>query len=83
MQEDLLVVCRVLRYFVCSSWCGVEVRVNGCGSEGGVLGVPPPVCGLGVGGVVLTFLRVCALLSLQVTIAVFPLGVVSIVVTTT
>ena len=35
-------------YFVCSGWCGVEVRVNGCSSEGGVLKVPFP--GLGFWG---------------------------------
>ena len=40
----------MLVYFVCSSWCGVEVRINGCGSEGGVLGVPPPSLGFGGGG---------------------------------
>ena len=32
----------MLGYFVCSSWCGVEVRINGSGSEDGVLGVSPP-----------------------------------------
>ena len=48
--------------FVCSGWCGVEVRVNGCGSEDGVFGVPSPYWVLGVGDVVLTFLCLGALL---------------------
>ena len=42
MQEGLVVGCGVLGYFVCPRWCRVEVRINGFGSKGSVLGVPPP-----------------------------------------
>ena len=48
VQEDLLVGCGALGYFVCSSWCGVDVRIDGSSSEGNVLGVPLP--GLWFGG---------------------------------
>ncbi len=75
----------MLRYFVCFFLCKVEVRIDVSGSKGGVLGVPPPhpICGLGVGGVVLTFLRVSVILAWYVYVAVFPLEVVSIVVLAT
>ena len=42
MEKDLSVVCGMLGYFVGSGWCGVEVRVNGCGGECSVFEMPTP-----------------------------------------